>query len=79
MNIRHYGIPVFDMEKELAFYLKMGLKIKSDEVEQVRIVKLEDKNGMVLELLKYETQGPGKEPHVAFTRDPEGNMIEVVG
>ena len=78
MNIRHVGIVVQDMNKELNYYLTMGLTIKSDEVEKVRVVKLEDKNGMVLELLQYESQGPGKEPHVAFTRDPEDNLIEIV-
>lgn len=78
MKIRHVGIPVYDMHKELHYYLTMGLEIVSDEVEKVRIVKLKDKKGMVLELLQYETQGPGKEPHVAFTRDPEDNLVEVV-
>lgn len=78
MKIRHIGIPVYDMNKELNYYLTMGLTIKSDEIEKVRIVKLKDKKGMVLELLQYESQGPGKEPHVAFTRDPEDNLVEVV-
>ena len=78
MNIRHVGIPVWDMELVLSFYQKLGLKVLSDKTEKVRIVKLQDTNGMVLELLKYESQGPGKEPHVAFTRDPEDNLVEVV-
>ncbi len=78
MRIRHYGIPVWDMEKVLPYYLEKGLKIKSDIKETVRIVKLEDENGMILELLQYESQGLGKEPHVAFTRDIEDNLIEVV-
>jgi len=78
MKIRHFGYPIWDMELELKYYLGLGLKVKSDTTEKVRIVKLEDKDGMVLELLQYESQGPGKEPHVAFTRDPENNLIEVV-
>ena len=78
MNIRHVGIPVWDMELVLRYYKKLGLKVLSDKTEKVRIVKLQDTNGMVLELLKYESQGPGKEPHVAFTRDPEDNLVEVV-
>ena len=78
MNIRHFGIPVWDIEKEMNYYLTMGLTVVSDTTESVRIVKMKDSKGMVLELLKYESQGPGKEPHVAFSRDPEDNMIEIV-
>ena len=78
MNIRHIGIPVWDIEKELNYYLTMGLEVVSDTTESVRIVKMKDKKGMVLELLQYESQGPGREPHVAFTRDPEDKLVEIV-
>ena len=78
MKIRHIGIPVWDMNKSMNYYLTMGLEVVSDTTESVRIVKMKDRDGMVLELLKYESQGPGKEPHVAFTRDPEENLVEIV-
>jgi len=81
MNIRHVGIPLTSgtMDELIEYNTTiLGLKVISDIIEPVRIVKFEDKNGMVFERLQYASQGLGKEPHVAFTRDPSGLLIEVV-
>jgi len=91
IKLRHAGIVVKDVEESLRFYEKiMGLKIVSDRKEKgefiniilgttgyyVRTIKLSDKNGVVVELLKFplgstqikriDTVGCS---HVAFTVD----------
>lgn len=117
-NLRHVGIPVYNLEKMTRWYCDMfKLKLLQvteedddyigklyDHAGHLTTAKLIDKNGVVLELLQY-TSGYQKEvvPHVAFTvkehgdfsraysennpegkacvafvKDPEGNLLELV-
>lgn len=84
MLFRHVGIVTTDIEKLKAFYTeRLHLTPIYDEVEKVRIVKLQDKNGMILELLQYESQSENVLrqkgiSHLAFTIDDDGNSLEVV-
>ena len=81
--IRHIGIVTQDLEREKTFYKNMGLVCIYDATEHVRIVKLKDDGGHILELLQYESQSENTLrqkgiSHVAFTEDPEGNYLELV-
>jgi len=81
--LRHVGIPTQNIEEEKATYEEHGLKCIYDEVEKVRIVKLQDGNGSIVELLQYETQSENMLrqrgiAHVAFTEMPGHYYIERV-
>ena len=75
MKIRHFGIPVENMDRALEFYRDLlGLKVQKDQIEEgefietilgkkylkFRTVKMGDKDVMI-ELVQ------GYHPHVAFT------------
>ena len=80
VKLRHVGIVVQDMNKMIEYYRnKMGLRVESDKVEKVRIVKFETG----IELLEYESMSEHTLrqkgiSHIAFTTDPENNFIELV-
>ena len=83
MRLRHVGIVTQKADKMKAFYEEQGFTTYYDGVEKVRIIKLRDDKGGVIELLQYESQGESTLrklgiSHVAFTSDPDGNNIEVV-
>ena len=83
MRLRHVGIVTQQADKMKAFYEEQGFTTYYDGVEKVRIIKLRDDKGGVIELLQYESQGESilrklGISHVAFTQDPDGNNIEVV-
>ena len=84
MRIRHIGIVVRDMESQKRFYTNvLGLTPFYDEVEKVRIVKLRDRDGIVIELLQYESMSETALrskgiSHISFTQDEEGNPVELV-
>lgn len=84
MLFRHVGIVTQNIDMLKAFYAdRLHLNPIYDEVEKVRIVKLKDKNGMILELLQYESmsENPLRKAgisHLAFTIDDDGNNLEVV-
>ncbi len=83
MEIRHVGIVTQQADKMKAFYIEQGFTPYYDEIEKVRIIKLKDDKGGIIELLQYESQSENTLrrlgiSHVAFTSDPDGNNMEVV-
>ncbi len=83
MKLRHTAIVVRDMPLMLEFYKSHGFKVVDDHREHVRIAKLEDSDGNVLELLRYASQSESRLrkagiSHIAFTLDPEDNIMELV-
>ncbi len=82
MKVRHIGIVTQHMDAEVAFYEKLGGKVVYDQVEKVRIVKM-DMGDTKIELLQYESMSECSLrklgiSHVAFETDPEGNNLEMV-
>mgnify|MGYP001275070404 CR=1 FL=1 len=94
ITVRHTGITTTDMDRALWLYRDIfGLKVKIDTIEEgdfvdnlvsinnvkVRVVKLKDKNGGMIELLQYQSHPESAEKnfidgitnigcsHVAFT------------
>ena len=83
MRLRHVGIVTQQADRMKAFYQKQGFTSFYDEVEKVRIIKLKDDKGGVIELLQYESQGESTLrklgiSHIAFTQDPDKINLEVV-
>ena len=83
MRLRHVGIVTQQADKLKAFYEKQGFTISYDGVEKVRIIKLKDDKGGMIELLQYESQGESTLrklgiSHIAFTQDPDGTNLEIV-
>tara|TARA_Y100000310_G_scaffold326287_1_gene391004 strand:+ start:267 stop:557 length:291 start_codon:yes stop_codon:yes gene_type:complete len=86
MKFRHVGIVCQNIDEMAAFYTSFGFSIVYEATEKVRVMKLQDpdnKGNPPIELLQYETmsdsilQSRGIS-HIAFTEDPERNMVEIV-
>ena len=76
MKLRHVGIPVNDAEKEAEKWETMGIKRIYDNIERVRVIKLD--NGM--EFLEFIDATHNLTLHVAFTMDKENEIYyEFVG
>ena len=74
MKLRHVGYPVNDMKKHVTFWKSKGARIIYEATEQIQVIKFD--NG--IELIKYLGNGKVDQPHVAFTLDPDENIIELV-
>ncbi|KKL50484.1 hypothetical protein LCGC14_2305010 [marine sediment metagenome] len=75
MKLRHVGYPVNDMKKHVTFWKSKGARIIYEATEQIQVIKFD--NG--IELIKYlGPEGMIDRPHVAFTLDPDENIIELV-
>lgn len=79
LKLRHVGIVCENIDDVLPFYLGLGMKVVYDQIEKVRIVKLDGQ----IELLQYESMGKSTLrlmgiSHIAFTQDPENTILEIV-
>ena len=74
MKLRHVGYPVNDMKKHVTFWKSKGARIIYEVTEQIQVIKFD--NG--IELIKYLGNTKIDRPHVAFTLDPDENIIELV-
>ena len=72
-TLRHAGILVKNLEKSIETYRKLGFKPL--EIETLRVCKMTDKNGAMVELVQGDWH-----PHIAVNwyEDPDGNYIETV-
>ena len=83
MHIRHVGIVTQNIHAEKNFYESRGFRCVYNRVENVHIIKLQ-KDDDVIELLQYESMSDINLrklgiSHIAFTQDPDGNFLELVG
>lgn len=73
-TLRHAGVLVKDLELARSIYEELGFRPIS-EIETLRVLKMADKNGAVIELVQGNWH-----PHLAVNwyEDPDGNYIEFV-
>ena len=82
MKHRHTGIVCRDIGIMKEYYQELGMKPVYDEKIETRIVKFDSG----LELIQYSSDAPESTSallkqgisHIAFTTDPEENIIELV-
>ena len=74
MTLRHTGKLVRNLEESQKIYEKLGFK-QLEPVEHLRVVKLADINGRMIELVEGNWHD-----HIAvnFYKDPDDNTIETV-
>ena len=72
-SLRHAGILVKDLNKARETYIALGFSPL--EVETIRVLKMTDRNGAMIELVEGNWH-----PHIAVNwfDDGDGNYIEVV-
>ena len=72
-TLRHAGILVKDLEKAIQTYQELGYQPL--EIEKIRVVKMTDKNGAMIELVEGKWH-----PHIAVNwyHDGQGNYVEIV-
>ena len=73
MKLRHVGIVVKDLRRSIKLYQDMGWE--PIERDTIRIVKMRNKHGETLELVKGRWK-----PHISVTlsEDEDNNLWEVV-
>lgn len=72
-NLRHVGIVVKDLKQATHTYCQLGFKII--ERDTIKVVKLADNKGNVIELLRGKWKS-----HIAINlyEDDAGNLVEVI-
>ncbi len=72
-EIRHVGLVVKDLKKSIQLYRQLGFEVIERDI--LRVVKLRNESGDIIELVKGKWK-----PHIAinFYEDPDGNLLEMV-